>query len=38
MRVQGILYDKSKAFALDVIALYNELREKKDKKTNTFTN
>lgn len=30
MRVQGILYDKSKAFALDVIALYNELREKGD--------
>ena len=28
MRVEGALYDKSKAFALDVIALCNELREK----------
>lgn len=28
MRAQGILYDKSKAFALDVIALCNELRDK----------
>ena len=28
MRVQGIIYDKSKAFALDVIALCNELRDK----------
>ena len=25
MRAQGILYDKSKEFALEVIALYNEL-------------
>ena len=30
MRAQGILYDKSKAFALDVIALCNELRDKGD--------
>ena len=28
MRAEGALYDKSKAFALDVIALCNELREK----------
>ncbi len=28
MKAQGILYDKSKIFALDVIALCNELREK----------
>lgn len=28
MRVQGTLYDKSKVFALGVIALCNELREK----------
>lgn len=27
MRAQGVLYDKSKAFALDVIALCNELRD-----------
>ena len=28
MRAEGALYDKSKAFALGVIALCNELREK----------
>ena len=28
MKAQGILYDKSKIFALSVIALCNELREK----------
>lgn len=28
MKAEGALYDKSKAFALDVIALCNELREK----------
>ena len=28
MKAQGIIYDKSKIFALDVIALCNELREK----------
>ena len=28
MRAQGILYDKSKRFALDVIALCNNLQEK----------
>ena len=28
MRAQGILYEKSKAFALDMIALCNELRDK----------
>ena len=28
MRAEGALYDKSKALALDVIALCNELREK----------
>ena len=28
MRAQGVLYDKSKVFALDVIALCNELRDK----------
>lgn len=30
MRTQGALYDKSKAFALDVIALCNELRDKNE--------
>lgn len=30
MRAQGILYDKSKAFALDVIAMCNELRDKNE--------
>ena len=30
MRVHGVLYDKSKAFALDVIALCNELHDKGD--------
>lgn len=30
MRTQGALYDKSKAFALDVIALCNELRYKNE--------
>ncbi len=30
MRAQGALYDKSKAFALDVIALCNELRDKNE--------
>ena len=30
MRTQGTIYDKSKAFALDVIALCNELRDKGD--------
>jgi four helix bundle protein len=28
MRTQGVLYDKSKQFALGIIALCNELREK----------
>ena len=28
MKTQGVLYDKSKQFALGVIALCNELREK----------
>ena len=28
MKVQGVLYDKSKKFALGIIALCNELREK----------
>ena len=28
MRAQGVLYDKSKVFALDVIALCNKLRDK----------
>ena len=28
MRTQGIIYDKSKTFALGVVALCNELREK----------
>ena len=28
MRTQGVLYDKSKEFALGIIALYNELRDK----------
>lgn len=30
MRAQGILYDKSKAFALDVISMCNELRDKNE--------
>ena len=30
MRAQGILYDKNKAFALDVIAMCNELRDKNE--------
>ena len=30
MRTQGALYDKSKAFALDVIALCNELHDKNE--------
>ena len=28
MRTQGVLYEKSKAFALGIIALYNELQNK----------